>query len=113
MAEWLVPGQVIRLGPQLRSRMMGFVGRAASIPGGEYDSIRRQMKQYERRRIPIAQPPPRPTKRKIVIAHGGPAGSVRVVFNTELAAVEQAIALPPPALGPSPGESRAGVSIAR
>lgn len=64
---------------------MGAVASAKDATGGEYDSIRRQMRTEERRHIPIAQPPPRPTRRKIVVAHSGPAGRVQTFTEAELA----------------------------
>lgn len=57
---------------------------APSGPG--YDAIRRQMTTRERRAIPISQPPPRPTKRKIgegagVIATHARNGRVTIVYS--------------------------------
>jgi hypothetical protein len=59
--------------------------RGSASSGVGYDAIKRQMLQRERRHIPIAQPPPRPTKRKIVVAHSGPTGGVKTYTEAELA----------------------------
>jgi len=85
LAVWVVPNMLLRILPQLRRRLMGADAIAKDATGGEYDSIRRQMRSEERRHIPIAQPPPRPTRRKIVVAHSGPAGRVQTFTEAELA----------------------------
>lgn len=100
LASWVVPGAMIRLSNGLRKRMMGVVGAGPAVPGGGYDSIQRQMRSHERRHIPLSEPPPRPTKRKIVVAHSGPAGRVFTFTEAELA--ERAAApYPPPYQGTS------------
>lgn len=74
--------------------------RSADVPGGGYDDIRRQMRSNERRHIPIAQPPPRPTKRRMVTAIAR-AGVVHVVF--ESGAVAASSTPLPPVIGSFPG----------
>ena len=70
--------------------------RGSSESGLGYDAINRQMLQRERRHIPISQPPPRLTKRKIgegdgnwrpkrlVAAHAGGERRFRQVQASEL-----------------------------
>ena len=71
--------------------------RGSAISGMGYDAIKRQMLERERRHIPISQPPPRPTKRKIgegdaqwhpkrlIAAHAGGDRRLRQVQAGELA----------------------------
>jgi hypothetical protein len=122
LATWVIPGVAIKLGAELRKRMMGVAARACQVAGGGYDSIKRQMRTEERRHIPLSQPPPRPTKRKIVVAHSGPAGRVLTFAEAELAVRESArrnwrpvrgVGDHPLALGPSPTGSPEGRPIAR
>lgn len=48
-----------------------------------YDAVRRMLTQSEKRRLPIAQPPERPTKRKPVAVHARP-GLVRFRYDHQL-----------------------------
>lgn len=85
--------------------------RGSASSGLGYDSIRRQMLERERRHIPISQPPPRVTKRKIgegdaswkpkrlVAAHAGGDRRLRQVQAGELTPAQS----PPPAFGSFPG----------
>lgn len=55
--------------------------RAESALG--YDAVKRMLTQQEKRRLPIAQPPERPTKRRPVAVHARP-GIVRVRYDHQL-----------------------------
>jgi hypothetical protein len=83
-AFWEAGGR-LRLFDKIRGALAQSRAGKRVVPGGAYDSIRRQMRPQERRAIPIAQPPPRPTRRKIVVAHSGPAGRVQTFTEAELA----------------------------
>lgn len=114
LATWVTVGTLLRLSQPLRRRMLGKSG--ASVPGVEYDAIKRQMSTEERQHIPISQPPPRVTKRKIgegdsqwrpkrlVAAHAGGDRRLRQVSAGELTPSTPY----PPSLGPSRGKSREG-----
>jgi hypothetical protein len=89
-ARWIKQGRAslvtggIRLAETFRI-LLGQSAGKGSIPGGEYDSVKRIMKQQEQRHVPIAQLPERPTKRRMVSATAR-RGRVRVVYqNSELA----------------------------
>jgi hypothetical protein len=75
-----VPGG-IRLAETFRI-LLGQAAGKGSVPGGGYDSVNRMMKQQEQRRVPIAQLPERPTKRRMVSATAR-RGSVRVVYEKQ------------------------------
>ena len=48
-----------------------------------YDAVKRMLTQAEKRRLPIAQPPERPTKRRPVAVHARP-GMVRYRYDHHL-----------------------------
>lgn len=79
---------------------LGRALRGSAGSGMGYDAIKRQMLQRERRHIPISQPPPRPTKRKIgegdalwrpkrlIAAHAGGDRRLRQVQASEVIPVQ-------------------------
>ena len=83
-------GGRLRLLDRHRSAL-GRTMRGSATSGLGYDLIQRQMLQRERRHIPISQPPPRPTKRKVgegdanwrpktlIAAHARQGGNVTLV----------------------------------
>jgi hypothetical protein len=72
----------LRLGESMQQSLTQARSGRPLIPGGGYDSVNRMMKQQEQRRVPIAQLPERPTKRRMVSAIAR-RGSVRVVYEKQ------------------------------
>lgn len=63
--------------PDGRLRLSDRLKRAMSrnsVCGAEYDAIKRQMTSVEKRHIPLAQPPERPTRRRIGDGYRGRSG---------------------------------------